>query len=416
MSAAAEGVRRVLNYSSSSSMRTNGRSPYVVAGQIGRMRRRGGGFSVKTPGGTTTVVKRTGAVNSKSKGFFKVKKYRPKKRELNAVKGVEVTNERYKVLTSTGQTIWFGHTAFAVVDAYQNMWRTIIKQLSFRMGNGVKNFSELLSAYNITTGDVFQVVYTLGDSVHQTVNFSVLGTSTWESVMNAFAGDLGMQQEGVVLRYISFSPTTNPSPTAADATPVRMDLEYSYIRMYAKSTMKVQNRTFNSTDNDQTDDIDNAPLYGKIYSGVGNGMQPSSLSIGSAGPSFIANEVTGYIEVTPVGVDYREPLHQLYFNHVSQKGKAHLDPGEIKTSTLNFRRNIHVNVLMKHFATLLGGATPKNRDSLGKFRIYALERMLDTGSALNLQVGLEINSYLNMSMYSRVPKKTQPIFFRNALP
>lgn len=414
MSAAASGVRRVLNYASSGSMRTGGRSPFVVAGQIGRMRRQGG-IPVKTPGGRTTFVKRTGAINSKSKGFFKTRKYRPSKREKSAVKGIEVTNERYKSLTTTSQTLWCGHTAFAILDAYQTMWRTIVKQLSFKMGSGVKNFLELVTNYSVTAGDIFTVTYTVGDGANLTVPYTVLGTTRWEDVAGAFFNAAVFRQEGIVLRHISYVPTTNPNPTAQDSGPQRLDLEYSYITFYAKSTMKVQNRTINTLNNNDADDVDNSPLYGKIYGGGGNGMQSSSLSIGSPGPSFIANEITGYIEAPAPPDELQEPLHQLYFNYVTQKGKLHLDPGEIKTSTLTFKRNIHVNVLMKHFGATLGGSSLKNRDSLGKFRIYAIERMIDTGSTQDLQVGLEINSYINMSMYSRIPKKTQPLFYRNAL-
>jgi len=322
--------------------------------------------------------------------------------------------ESFKQETSSGQCLWVGHTSAALDVLRFHMWRVIVKGLMDKAGHVIRSFNDNCVTAFVTPGDLFVVQYAVGDGATLQVDFTVLVGSLWSNVVTAFAESATLRAEGVILKNIIYTPTVNAGSTTQDSAPVRLDLEYSYIRMYCKSTMKLQNRTINSSGNNEADDVDNSPLYGRTYGGNGNGAIVSGRYGSSVQAQLLANRSTGYILGS--ANDNAEPWHQMYFQFVTQQGKIHLDPGQIKTSVLVHRKNIHVNVLWKMCTDAVQSASAKSRSSLGKFRFFGIERMIDTGTAEQIVVGLEINSYVNMSLYSRIPRMTEPIFVRSALP
>jgi len=59
----------------------------------------------------------------------------------------------------------------------------------------------------------------------------------------------------------------------------QIDLSKCRIHLYAKSSLKLQNRTVNLNANNDDEDVDNVPLYVKSYFGSGNfAYDPFSLN------------------------------------------------------------------------------------------------------------------------------------------
>lgn len=53
-------------------------------------------------------------------------------------------------------------------------------------------------------------------------------------------------------------------------TRLDIDLRRCKFDIYVKSSLKIQNRTVNTDANNEADDVDNVPLYGKQFEGSGN--------------------------------------------------------------------------------------------------------------------------------------------------
>lgn len=356
-------------------------------------------------------------VNSQSAGKLTTKRYRRTKRQKNAAKGVETTVEVAKSAATTSQVLWIGHSTHSNEDIRFSMWRVVVKKLFVLMGQPVRFISDNLSGYNISPNDAFVVAYQNTDGVAGSIIYTVVAGSTFDDVVNGFYGNAGLQSEQITLKYISFSPTVNVAGTGQDSAPVRLDLEFAYIQMYCKSSMKIQNRTVNVTASGGNEDsVDNVPLYGRIYGGTGNGAVYAGKSAVVLNKQLIADKTNGFIEGDAAD-GLLEPWHQMYFQYVTQKGKVHLDPGFIKTSSLEFRRNISLTLLNRRLSQISSGT--KVRDPLGKFRFFGLERMIDTsplGTPGEVNVGLEINYYHCLSIYNRFPNVTLPVFARRILP
>lgn len=367
----------------------------------------------QTPGGSMAKKIRNGAVSSKSMGKLKTSKYRITKRQRNAMKGVEHTVEHYKELTTLSQTAWTGHFVTSPLEVRYHFFKLIVKQLFAKAGNPIRNFDDGVAASLLSVGDIIRIRYQSADNVAATVEYSIVAGSKFIDIVYYFYDNVALRSPFVFLKHILILPTTNAVGVVADCPVTRLDLENSYVRGFFKSSMKIQNRTVNGVDT-QTDEVDNVPLYGRSYAGSGNGAQWQGQTGDPDFRQFIANYVHGYIEGAGVQDDIQEPLHQMYFKYVTQKGKVHLDPGYIKTSVLYHKQNMCVNVLLKKLNEML--ANNKVRDSFGKFRFFGIERMIDTSEGGTITLGVEINHYLNLSLYTRFPNKTIPSFARSALP
>lgn len=387
--------------------------PFQVGSRV--LTPRKGGKYTKTPSGTMVKKRRTGAINSKSMGKLKTRKFRPTKRLKNAMKGVEATYEFYKEYVTTAQTAWVGHSVTFFEGLRLNVIRLILKKVFAKAGQNITNFGSSLASNGLTQPDVIRIRYQTQDGSVGSVEYVVANnvTETFNDVAFFFYNNANLKQESVILKHILLLPMTNALGAFVDVPSVRLDLEHSYISSYFKSSMKIQNRTVNGIDT-ATDEVDNVPLYGRQYGGTGNGAEWQGQHNGPDTKKFISNYNSGYIEGSANSDDLKEPIHQMYFKYVTQKGKIHLDPGYIKTSVLTYKRNSSISVLWNKL-NMLFNTEPKNRDSFGVFRFFGIERMIDTSVEGNITLGLEINHYMNLSLYTKFSNKTAPVFGRSIL-
>lgn len=367
---------------------------------------------------TTSALKKFkingAAVQSKSGGFLSSSKFKKTKRLKTAMKGVEATIEYGKDVSSSNQVIWIGHASYCEEDLRFSLWRLVVKKLFAKLGQSVRDISDNLSVYNMTAGDIFQVNYQTTDGAVASVTYTVVAGSLFDDVVNTFFSNAGLQGESVVLKSIVYVPSVNTVGTGQDPSPWRLDLEFAYVTVYCKSSMKIQNRTVNAVGGNE-DSVDNVPLYGRSYGGIGNGALYAYKANAGMTKQLIASKSNGYIEGTAAD-NLKEPWHQMYFQYVTEKGKVHLDPGFIKTSVLSTYRRMSLNQLNRRLSQI--AAATKVRDPFGKFRFFGLERMIDTVAegAASIAVGVEINNYHCLNMYTKFPNIMLPSYARRVLP
>lgn len=365
---------------------------------------------------TVAQVRPSIRVSSHSGGKLKTSRFRKTKRMKSAMKGVELTSERAGELSTNSQVQWIGHTSGSAGDLHVVLWRSIIKRLFQKVGINIRAFTDDVksSVYQLTENDFVQVQIQTSDGTISTVTATVpAGGWTFDNFTSTFAADANLRNQQTIMKWIAFTGTENNVAGSGMSPPnARLDLEHMYCKVFMKSNLKIQNRTAGAS-GANSENIDNVPLFGRTYGGKGTGavqIHPLGTTVQT---QVIADRNTGIIQGNANDIGMGEPIHQMYFQYVTQKGKIHLDPGFIKTSTLYHAENFSLNRLHQILTQILIGA--KQRNPFGKFRFFGIERMIDTSlvaSPVPVTLGVECNSYINVSLYSRFPNITTPGFQR----
>lgn len=188
----------------------------------------------------------------------------------------------------------------------------------------------------------------------------------------------------------------------------KIDYRDSTVNILSKASLKIQNRTIaagTDDDNNSTENIANQPLYGKMYTGKGNGLITRVDSGGaSIGKALLCSEFrSNVLAYAPGTYDYwldEVPLPTL-FEPKPKFSPARIEPGHIKTSVLQGVWRCKQIDFWKMLATNNQSADNQfgkiYQGRYGKFAIFALEKMIcvtasDTvpiiGAESNMRMGL----------------------------
>lgn len=354
------------------------------------------------------------AASSKSAGFFPTgsTKFRSDPAAIYMKKGVVRTTEKNDIVTGD-QSVYIGHSTKVAHEELKLISLALAKHLLRKDGLLTTSMAQPINM-NVPFR-VIMVYYedsTTTAQLSSTLAFS--GTATPEDVGDSIYEFFNQRMDNGEAEFSGVS--MNLEKEYSDLTFVtstRVDLTCCYVNTWAKSDLKIQNRTTNDAE-ERTDVVDNVPLYGKTYSGKGAGVVLKGNRTTPYLP-FIANEAHGAI-VGSDGAQYlQDPPNGLSFMGVGFQGKAKLEPGEIKTSTLV---SYMKNSLNKYLAKLnrVGTGWDNNLHRLytdGKFKMMGLEKMIDVDAATNVvcayEVNLKLGAYINESQNSI----TQPLFQTN---
>lgn len=330
------------------------------------------------------------ASNSKSRGrFAPPKKYTTKSDEYSE-KGIVRKLEAGNVVTESGRPVVY--LAHSTMPAQQVMYACIgalLKKLFNEAKHRVKNENEVLFLNQYFDSQV-TIGYKVkdGDSV-QEQNFAVSATTgTLNTVtgavyswLNGLSESANLPNQFLYLRL--FEKRTGVFTelmlfAELDLTTVKFDV-------YSRSHLKIQNRTINSAENDQADDVDNVPINGKYFEFATNGtIYRDYAAPGSSGTANITTSPFYGLLPTTIGSDtdtgmYKELPDRTQFVGCKLVGKSHLDPGEIKTSTMTDELKISLQQLItKVFARKPStGAGRFAQFWLGKTRLFGWEKMVN---------------------------------------
>ena len=183
----------------------------------------------------------------------------------------------------------------------------------------------------------------------------------------------------------------------------------------------MQNRTLaggaGTTDQSSMLDIANNPLDGRLYSGLGNGAIPKFAdNSASLVESFFGDRESGIIAAVPDTAlgnwtqemydNYRRPPSSGSFQGVKKTCKISLKPGEIRTSFVNYRKNMSVNEYFQRNQQALyqytRGGTAAPMHFMGNFRFYGFEKRCNTTvDEPDISVGYEMNTHITCAIYER---------------
>jgi hypothetical protein len=284
------------------------------------------------------------------------------------------------------------------------IWRAVFKKLfekirkespasldsAMSIGNAVANSTNdrYIFTVNRGNGTSFDEIFYPGVAYTE---FAYPTTVTVDTI-SEWAADINRQwnttqapavlyAESVYISRITFVPGDASRLAALPQVGIRM-LDSS-VSMDIKCTLKMQNRSQNAlTGTGEDNDVDNVPIYGYMYSGKGAGP----IHKAHQGVQFLAGELNGVISYganTNAPNALQEPPLAGDFVFVDRQGKMKLEPGDIKTSVLTYKKSHNFQKFYRKLVNLsatrlLPEATYRDHSGVGEYKLFALEKMIDT--------------------------------------
>lgn len=345
--------------------------------------------------------KRRGATSSKSAGRFKRGTKKAHRLDYYAKRGIVSAAEVGAVLQSPNegpfaQSVLVGHSSYTLKGLHKIVAMALTKMVAGKLKRQLSSFTDLIDL-NLTGNLILTLKYRPAlNSVTQVITYTAIaGTAKWINIANFFEGQLQAAQPSYTWISLKAEDTVGQNNTNG-VVMFDIDMTKCRIQLYSKSALKLQNRSINTSGNDDMDDVDNVPLYGKSYDGSGNYcihkinadevdiLTPNVKTFHQTfGGEDYWNPVFARLNSATAGSaggagntvnKLTEPPTKVQFDRVKRVGKAHMDPGHIKTSVLTDRRGF---LLQSFFRMVDFFAADEQAVKAGKFRFFILEKMIN---------------------------------------
>jgi len=343
--------------------------------------------------------------NSKARGKFANVTRKKSLADKYAENGFVYKLEAGKVHTTLRQVAYVGHSTMPARLTGRVILSALVKKLFVKAGFTVKNENELLLniqgvdsaiklGYKNNDGGAIQekeftlpwattsIVSIVGD-----INGGPPGTPLGDSMQNfMFGTDKSKTYQWLYMRYF-----TKWSGTSYQLQS-EIDLTQTFVQIYGKSHLKIQNRTINTAGENEADDVDNVPIDGRYFEFKTNSTIYRDFNLPAADekPAITTDTYYGLLPSATEGpfnpsiTDtkmYEELPDRKAFLGCYGIGKSHLDPGEIKTSTMVSHEYHSMNKILRviYGQSLAGAGTagPQNQVWLGKTRLFGWEKLVN---------------------------------------
>lgn len=379
-------------------MRTGVGKPVGVRPLLQRMRQKKKTSKIQTL--RNPLVSPSYAGTSKSVGKFRrgksVKKYNRRAVVSSAKGGMNLTIETRGTHTGV-DTVTIGHATYPRYQVYESALVAMMVKLFDDMG--VQFDGEATQLMPLSDGDQIEVGYKINSTsgtVSATFTTAVGGNTLYDFVAwFVAAARPWYNQSDYEFQWIRASRAL-----AKDA--FQLNLQKLLIQTTVKTSLKIQNRSLGEIVGETGDAsaVDNVPLYGKSYSGRGNGLNRRN---DASAVALVGDQQYGLIKPAQW---IQEPPQPREFTNVKYVGKAHLDPGYIKTSVLQDTFRKYFNTIFKDLYPNQTSATSLVQQKLkpqGSYRVFVVEKMIDSGSAAGISIAYENNMELSCKA---IKKKT----------
>lgn len=293
--------------------------------------------------------------------------------------------------TMTDTTVMFiGHSTGDQRLFQYTIAHAIVKALMKALKTPAENFQSLISG---VAGDKIYLNYRAApDGAISTNTYTVVAADTWTNVAQSYATLLAGFDANYELIDIYYAPLVGGA-NPVYATTVRVRLTDALVKFKIKSALKIQNRSTPDAlgNDDQSDEVDNVPLYGKSYEGPGAGSAKMRYGSIYGTDANLWPNLNGVIKRQAVsGSDsVQEPPKPYELLNARKTGKIRIEPGEIKTSMLYYTCVHKLNVFINKYFNK--PVYTKHKTTFGNFRVFCLEKVLETSqtTAINMSIGYE---------------------------
>lgn len=340
----------------------------------------------------------SGGVSSKTGGFVSTVLKQSYSSDIYNSRGTSIVLERGGQLDggistqTSGNTVAVGHCSMPSLSVFASLWRAIIKQLVLRMGVGdVSNLDLPLPTASIT--DTIVLDYRINaESSPTTMTHTLDSLSSIENIAQHYwttFNTLIAEFQNLEILSITYTPGTSKLRYT------RMNLVDAKLAIVSKSTLKIQNRSLNSVNDEEA--VDNMPLHGKAYYGKGTGAKPVTRDnvYPVAATGFYGDDGYGIMAKVPTEKWYQEPVPAQHFVNVSSFGKILIEPGHIKTSVLSDKVVLKLDTVFRVLLSKNMSAAKHAKTGLGTYRFCILEKIINanTPSSTNsIKIAYENNT------------------------
>jgi len=396
-------------------------TPRMVPGKFAAGAKRPGSRSKSRSGSKRVRGLRNSVLLSKSSGKFSAASKSFKKKRMVVLQRKNGVNHTAENTGSTigNDAVWIGHVTFPVSQIYRQAIKTIFTEFMRRSNFDV--VAETVSFNSVPDGSVINIDYRVTPvSVALSASFTFGATNDGVTLQAFVTWFTAAARPWAGLKDVVFWKMYWTTAVAG-APKCDMVLNTFLVELEVKSTLKIQNRTADADGLDATDDVDVTPLYGKFYEANGTYLKTRKNNVdnGAAPINISGDPFTGTVVKVDDDSFLKEPPQgKVEFSNCKAVGKAHLEPGEIKTSTLvdNFKMyfsTIHQMVVpLTGLPTVPVFNTNSRERMMGKLRVFCLEKMLNVGNQV-VNIAYEHNYEISASGRSKRTYGVVKSFERN---
>lgn len=377
------------------------------------------GFLVRKQGRLLKKKMRgAGAASSKSSGFFKKGRKGYNVLDRMAVSGVVINREKGGIIagsaTNKYQSVAIGHSIFNRKQLREDAARGFVKMVFSKLKIWVTDLDANMAVIRPL---LFKWTYRrFPADTDQTSQLNVTSANTYSTLATNISDLIfyivDVNPQAYFTKFEVNEVDVPTTPTLLGTRLLFLDMRRMGFDIYVKSALKIQNRTINSSGNLEADDVDNVPLYGKSYEGSGNWFELSDQvfapEVASDSPNILQGVFTN-------ASNFSEPPSLRHVVHANKSGKAHLDPGQIKTSVLIYRKRFTLNQLLKVWLNPTGGTpgTTMSVIQIGKYRVFYLEKMIQAVATTDVNaitLAYEVDHKIGISCYCKsIPLTTYKV-------
>lgn len=365
-------------------------------------------------------------------GRIKKHKRRLPKKDMYEKKGIAINTEYANTVDSAGnQTVIIGHSTTVAEQMLRVAVGVLVKRLFQKMNIEVATLNDVVNVVDFSIGDKFtfvgnrQGVDPPGGEGATVYSYVLLAGDIGNTVMNLIdklCGSLktyinvqSNQWANAALRFSEFRFEPVTDGTKHDRCSLK--ILNSTMHFYCKSDLKMQNRSVSVETDNQADNVNNVPVYGKSYEGTGTGFSiQRAKSVNQLSESYFVHRTRGIMEINGTSSNgMLEPLTRKNFRGVSKSATVSYNPGEIKTSTLISSFVMYFDTLVfacvaafNNLGLPLAATNPWIKK--GKFRFQILDKVIGLTGATGVKVAYEHNHYVAGYFKPGRSQQTTPYF------
>lgn len=285
-------------------------------------------------------------------------------------KGVQLCLESGNVVT-TSSAMYIGHATCPSQVAKRAFFRALVKLILTRSNKLNPDWNAIPRGVNVNDTWVIEYRTSMDSgSPFQSAIVTWVAGLTQDAIALAFAAIFAGISSQFTIDRIEYRPL---NVGVGNST---IYLNNAHVELDVLSQFKIQNQTVTLAADDEADNVNNVPLIGKSYQGKGTGSKYQVERTGTT--PFICEPAYGIIYTNGVTNDLAEPPSAKLFQQVKKAGKVTVGPGEIKTSTIKYRKRLG----MQNFISLIFDNEPDLNPKfklkhLGEFKFYGLEKQID---------------------------------------
>lgn len=309
-----------------------------------------------------------------------------------------------------------GHAAYGKRTMRDIVSLAMTKMIAVKLNKPFNALQQVVSTLGFRITIFYRDVQTGAISTNVVTSAS---TATWNDVRTNIGDTLAATSKtSVIWSALRYEERTTAATPSDYVLLLELDLLKAKIDLYSKGSLKIQNRTRESAVDSTA--VDNVPLFGKFYEGSGNYFLYKNDTTQDYTPFIASTAYNTFNDKVNAGKTFqslREPPPKTAFYRVSKEGKAHLDPGMIKTSVLTYRKKLSLNAAIRIIGVDNTDTIQHNNINYGKFRFFILEKMLQSSATTDINgINVAVEHDQKLAGICTCPKSVNSHFLLDQTP